>query len=89
VEVKILDGGYWDASASLFHSGAEAGLIRMYAWPFYIHHPKSGRHVVWDMGISSVSYSVKKKNWPRLIRIKGKITLHALGHYSLVRQISS
>lgn len=28
--------------------------FRLYDWAFYIHEPHSGRHVLWDVGISGV-----------------------------------
>jgi hypothetical protein len=67
VEVNILDGGYWDAPASLFNSGAKAEPICIYAWPFYIYHPKFGRHVVWGIGMGPMGYSVQIL-WPRTDR---------------------
>jgi hypothetical protein len=55
VELHLLDGGSWTPLDSLFHSGAEAKPYRMYDWAFYIQHPSLNRHLIWDVGMTSVS----------------------------------
>jgi len=55
VEVDLLDGGSLStAMLSFVIAGAENTTARLYDWCFHIHHLSSGRHILWDVGISSV-----------------------------------
>lgn len=43
------------ASTKGIHQGVEADeSFRLYDWAFYIHEPQTGRHVLWDVGMSKV-----------------------------------
>lgn len=55
VEVAILDGGGMIGSSKIMHAEwPDDRDVPMSCWVFYIHHPKSGKKVVWDVGISAV-----------------------------------
>jgi hypothetical protein len=55
VEVAILDGGGMIGSSKIMHAEwPDDRDVHMSCWVFYIHHPKSGKKVVWDVGISAV-----------------------------------
>lgn len=56
VHVSLLDGGSFSTAALKFlHADAgDTQQFRMYNWCFHIHHPSSGRHVLWDLGCSHV-----------------------------------
>ncbi|KAF2815575.1 uncharacterized protein BDZ99DRAFT_567401 [Mytilinidion resinicola] len=54
VRVNLLDGGSFStADMSKLHANAEPNLFRLYDWCFHVFHPGSGRHILWDVGISS------------------------------------
>ena len=53
--ISILDGGSWVGNKAIMHANVPEEIHRMYNWSFYIHHPKSGQHLLWDIGISKVS----------------------------------
>lgn len=57
VEVSILDGGGMLGHLKHFHEGQE-GDLPMSSWAIYIHHPPSGRHLLWDVGLDMVFYVV-------------------------------
>jgi hypothetical protein len=42
----------------MFHEGGAMKPNRMYDWCFYIYHPSLKRHVLWDVGMRSVSEEV-------------------------------
>jgi hypothetical protein len=54
VDVAILDGGGMIGASAIMHAEGEPRDIPMSCWVFYIHHPKSGKKVLWDVGISAV-----------------------------------
>lgn len=55
VRLRLLNGGSMIASTKGIHQGVEADdFFRLYDWAFYIHEPHSGRHVLWDVGLSQV-----------------------------------
>ena len=54
VELELLDGGSFTATYDVLHAHSPATPFRMYSWCFHIHHPPSGRHIVWDVGLSAV-----------------------------------
>jgi hypothetical protein len=55
VDVAILDGGGMIGSSKIMHAEwPDDRDVHMSCWVFYIHHPKSGKKVVWDAGISAV-----------------------------------
>jgi hypothetical protein len=55
VRLRLLNGGSMMASTKGIHQGVEADeIFRLYDWAFYIHEQQSGRHVLWDVGISKV-----------------------------------
>jgi hypothetical protein len=54
VDVSILDGGGMIGASAIMHAEGEPRDIAMSCWVFYIHHPKSGKKVLWDVGISAV-----------------------------------
>lgn len=59
VEVAILDGGGMIGSSKIMHAEwPDDRDVPMSCWVFYIHHPKSGKKVVWDVGISAVFSSI-------------------------------
>lgn len=54
VDVKLLNGGSMTAHYHKLHAGEPAVEFRMYNWAFYIYHPGQQRHIIWDLGLSSV-----------------------------------
>jgi hypothetical protein len=54
VDVGILDGGGLIGNSTIMHANEPAKDIDMSCWVFYIHHPKTGKKVLWDVGISAV-----------------------------------
>jgi hypothetical protein len=54
VDVSILDGGGMIGNSGIMHAEVPSTDIRMGCWVFYIHHPQSGKKVIWDVGISAV-----------------------------------
>lgn len=54
VDVSILDGGGMIGNSGIMHANEEPKDIPMSCWVFYIHHPKTGKKVIWDVGISAV-----------------------------------
>ena len=56
VELHCLDGGSFVAAASKVHAGATDETFRMYNWAFYIRDVESGRHILWDLGLSGVRH---------------------------------
>ncbi|PYI24874.1 Metallo-hydrolase/oxidoreductase [Aspergillus indologenus CBS 114.80] len=54
VDVKLLNGGSMTAHYHKLHAGDPAEEFRMYNWAFYIYHPGQQRHIIWDLGFSSV-----------------------------------
>lgn len=64
VQVSLLDGGSLaTATLNLLHADAAPTQFRMYNWCFLISHPRSGRHILWDLGCSHVRghLSVQKR----------------------------
>ncbi|KAM5357687.1 hypothetical protein ACJZ2D_016015 [Fusarium nematophilum] len=64
VQVQLLDGGSFTANYDMLHAGAPSTPFRCYSWAFYIYHEPSGRHVLWDAGLSAnrseyTAFSVK------------------------------
>ncbi|TVY25666.1 Cytochrome P450 monooxygenase [Lachnellula hyalina] len=56
VELHCLDGGSFIAAASKVHAGASDDTFRMYNWAFCIEDIQTGRHVMWDLGLSGVEH---------------------------------
>ena len=54
VNLAILDGGSWMGNKAIMHANVPEEVHRMYNWSFYIHHPESDKHILWDIGISKV-----------------------------------
>jgi len=54
VDVSILDGGGMIGNSTIMHANEEPKDVPMSCWVFYIHHPKTGKKVIWDVGISAV-----------------------------------
>ena len=55
VQVVLLDGGgFTTASDKIIHADGIDTTFYLYNWCFYIHHPDSGRNILWDLGISDV-----------------------------------
>lgn len=54
VKLQALDGGSFIADWVIIHAGVESEKFRMYDFAFHISHPPTGRHVLWDLGVSSV-----------------------------------
>ncbi|KAJ3546556.1 hypothetical protein NM208_g1940 [Fusarium decemcellulare] len=64
VHVRLLDGGSFTANYDVLHADVPSTPFRCYSWAFYIHHEPSGRHILWDVGLSDdpseyTAYSVK------------------------------
>ena len=55
VDVAILDGGGMIGNSKIMHADEPERDVPMSCWVFYIQHPKSGKKVIWDVGISAVS----------------------------------
>jgi len=58
VKVQLLDGGSFTAAWDKVHEGAEHVSFRMYNWLFYIRNTSFDRHVLWDVGMTSVRDTV-------------------------------
>ena len=56
--VHCLDGGSFIANWSVLHANVEDFTFRMYNWAYHVHDNSSGRHILWDIGMSSVSISI-------------------------------
>jgi hypothetical protein len=54
VDVCIIDGGGLIGNSIIMHAGESARDIPMSCWVFYIHHPQTGKKLLWDVGISAV-----------------------------------
>lgn len=57
VKLQLLDGGSFIANYTVLHAGVDDEAFRMYNWAFHIFHPETGRHVLWDLGLTSVRTS--------------------------------
>jgi hypothetical protein len=57
VDVSILDGGGMIGGSKIMHEEEPPRDVEMSCWVFYIHHPGSGKKVMWDVGISAVEGS--------------------------------
>jgi len=44
------------AAASKVHAGATDEIFRLYNWAFYIKDIATGRHILWDLGLSGVRF---------------------------------
>lgn len=66
VNLQLLNGGSFTASTSIVHAGVEDKKFRMYNWAFYVNHPTSDRHLLWDVGMTSVGTHVRFGLTPRL-----------------------
>lgn len=55
VDVRILDGGSFTANLEVVHANSPSVPYRCHSWVFYIYHKQSGRHILWDVGLSAVS----------------------------------
>ncbi|KAH6971072.1 beta-lactamase-like protein [Ilyonectria sp. MPI-CAGE-AT-0026] len=53
VTVKLLDGGSFTANLNVLHQGSASVPYRCHSWAFFIHHEPSGRHILWDVGLSA------------------------------------
>ena len=54
VDISILDGGGMIANSRILHKEWDPRDVNMSCWVFYISHPKSGKKILWDVGISAV-----------------------------------
>lgn len=54
VGLQLLNGGSMTAEYHKLHAGELAIEFRMYDWSFLVHHGKTNRWVLWDLGMSSV-----------------------------------
>lgn len=54
VQVRLLNGGSMIAEYHKLHKGEPAEEFRLYNWAFFICHAKYKRHIIWDLGMSSV-----------------------------------
>lgn len=56
VSLSLLDGGSFIASYDKLHAGAtEDDKFRLYIWAFYLYHPATDTHAVFDLGLSNVA----------------------------------
>jgi hypothetical protein len=58
VDVSILDGGGMIGDSKIMHAEDVPHEVPMSCWVFYISHEKSGKKVIWDVGISAVLSSL-------------------------------
>lgn len=84
VRIRLLDGGSFStATLNYLHAEAKpADQFRMYDWCFLISHTPTGRHILWDVGLSSVR--PLKHYLPLVCGLKqlllvGCLALHAMG----------
>lgn len=42
------------AECHKIHAGQPEDTFRLYNWDFYVYHPTSQRHIIWDLGLTSV-----------------------------------
>lgn len=55
VQVDLLNAGSMEAEYHKLHAGAGQIRFRMYNWAFFVRHEKTGRHLLWDLGMAPVS----------------------------------
>lgn len=56
VDVVLLDGGgFTTTDDTRIHADGHDKPYYLYDWCFYIHQKTTGRRILWDLGISSVS----------------------------------
>ncbi len=55
VELQILDGGSFSANFEVVHADSASKPFKCHSWVVYIHHKPTGRHILWDVGLSAVS----------------------------------
>lgn len=55
VQVDLLNAGSMEAEYHKLHAGADQIRFRMYNWAFFVRHEKTGRHLLWDLGMAPVS----------------------------------
>lgn len=53
-EALCLDGGSFIADVEKLHADRGNGQFRLYNWAFHIKDQETGRHVLWDLGMTSV-----------------------------------
>ncbi|KAF9883936.1 hypothetical protein FE257_002618 [Aspergillus nanangensis] len=83
VHLDLLNGGSMTAEYDKLHAGEPPERFRMYNWAFYIHHPQSGRRLLWDLGMSSA-----KDDYPPIVSNGPWKETCVLGpHESLIDQI--
>ena len=58
VNLQLLNGGSFTGSTGKLHAGVKDEKFRMYNWAFYVNNPVLNRHVLWDLGMTSVRYCV-------------------------------
>jgi len=58
VDVCILDGGGMIGNSGIMHKEEQPHDVNMSCWVFYISHAKTGKKILWDVGISAVSPSL-------------------------------
>lgn len=61
VELQLLDGGSFIANYTFLHAGAKDESFRMYNWAFHILHRATNRHILWDLGLTSVIPTLKSE----------------------------
>lgn len=59
VKLQLLDGGSFIANYAVLHAGVKDESFRMYNWAFHIFHHATNRHILWDLGLTSVIPTLK------------------------------
>lgn len=62
VKLQLLNGGSFTANYTVLHAGVPEQPFRMYNWAFYIFHPETGRHILWDLGLTSVMVPLEERS---------------------------
>lgn len=54
VNLEALDGGSFTGDYTFLHADVKSQPFRMYNFAFHVTHPGTGRHIMWDLGLTSV-----------------------------------
>lgn len=79
VRLQLLNGGSFTANYSVLHAGVKEESFRMYNWAFYIFHSGTDRHILWDLGLTSVIPPRKFRNSSTDLAIAESGSLLSLG----------
>ena len=64
VSLQILEGGSFSANLEVVHADSASKPFKCQSWVIYIYHKASGRHILWDVGLSAVSKAERSSDKP-------------------------